>query len=141
MTSHTHTHTQTALSLSATMILLAICQSVYCVVCMCQQRGYGTTSPRTTPFSEDKRSYPQTHDTPLSRRVLYQLSYQGNSAGRGSNLQHKTMHTTVLWHSILSLCMCNSSCRLQYLTHPHCPEKSCLPLRQYRSLHQLVVRM
>ena len=30
-------------------------------------------------------------DTLLSRRALYQLSYQGNSAGRGSNLQHKTM--------------------------------------------------
>ena len=51
-----------------------------------------------------------THDTLQSKRVLYQLSYQGNSAGRGSNLQHNTRQgkpqTTVLWHSILSLSMC-----------------------------------
>ena len=43
------------------------------------------------------------------RQGLYQLSYQGNSAGRGSNLQHNTTQgkpqTTVLWHSILSLSM------------------------------------
>ena len=31
-----------------------------------------------------------THDTLQSRWVLYQLSYQGNSAGRGSNLQHNS---------------------------------------------------
>ena len=51
----------------------------------------------------------RTHDTLQSKRVLYQLSYQGNSAGRGSNLQHNTRQgkpqTTVLWHSILSLSM------------------------------------
>ena len=29
-------------------------------------------------------------DTLQSRRALYQLSYQGSIAGRGSNLQHKT---------------------------------------------------
>ena len=42
----------------------------------------------------------RTHDTLQSRRALY----QGNSAGRGSNLQHNTTQgtpqTTVLWHSI-----------------------------------------
>ena len=32
----------------------------------------------------------RTHDTLQSRRALYQLSYQSNSAGRGSNLQHYT---------------------------------------------------
>ena len=51
----------------------------------------------------------RTHDTLQSRLALYQLSYQGNSAGRGSNLQHNTTQckpqTTVLWHSILSLSM------------------------------------
>ena len=31
-----------------------------------------------------------TYDTLQSRRALCQLSYQGNSAGRGSNLQHNT---------------------------------------------------
>ena len=30
----------------------------------------------------------KTHATLQSRQVLYQLSYQGNSAGRGSNLHH-----------------------------------------------------
>ena len=30
-------------------------------------------------------------NTLLSRRALYKLSYQGNSACRGSNLQHKTI--------------------------------------------------
>ena len=54
----------------------------------------------------------RTHDTLQclqSRRALYQLSYQGNSAGGGSNLQHNTTRgkpqTTVLWRSILSLSM------------------------------------
>ena len=32
----------------------------------------------------------RTHDTLQSRRALYQLSYQGNSAVRGSNVQHNT---------------------------------------------------
>ena len=34
----------------------------------------------------------RTHDTPHARRALYQLSYQGNSAGRGrifNTIQHK----------------------------------------------------
>ena len=33
----------------------------------------------------------RTHDTLQFRRALYQLSYQGNSAGRGSNLLHNTI--------------------------------------------------
>ena len=33
---------------------------------------------------------PRTHGTLLFRRALYQLSYQGNSAGRGSNPLHNT---------------------------------------------------
>ena len=50
----------------------------------------------------------RTHDTLQSRRALYQLSYQGNSAGRGSNLQNNTTQgkpQTTLWHSKLSLSM------------------------------------
>ena len=52
----------------------------------------------------------RTHDTLQSRRALYQLSYQGNSAGRGSNLQHNTRQTSnhcaiYIWHSKLSLSM------------------------------------
>ena len=34
------------------------------------------------------------YDTLQSRRALYQLSYQGNSAGRGSNLLHNTRQTS-----------------------------------------------
>ena len=43
-------------------------------------------------FPRDAPGWIRTHDTLLSRRALYQLSYQGNSAGRGSNLQHNTTH-------------------------------------------------
>ena len=42
-----------------------------------------STRPRTTLFSREPY-------TLQSRRALYQLSYQGNSVGRGSNLQHNT---------------------------------------------------
>ena len=47
----------------------------------------------------------RTHNTLLSRRPLYQLSYQGNSAGRGSNTTQGKCNpkTTVLWHSTPSL--------------------------------------
>ena len=49
----------------------------------------------------------RTHDTLLSGRALYQLSYQGNSAGRGSNLQHKTLqdkgNLKPLCYSIMAL--------------------------------------
>ena len=49
--------------------------------------------------------------TLLSRRALYQLSYQGNSAGRGSNPQHKAKapQTTVLFHCTLFISMCNKN--------------------------------
>ena len=54
-------------------------------------------------FKETKKSCLggiRTHDTLQFRRALYQLSHQGNSAGKGSNLQHNTSQ-----HSILSLSM------------------------------------
>ena len=43
-------------------------------------------------FSRDALGGIQTHDTPASMRALYQLSYQGNPAGRGfkSTTQHNT---------------------------------------------------
>ena len=63
-----------------------------------QRQGKEGTTPRTALGGI------RTHDTLQSRRALYQLSYQGNSVGRGSNLQHNTTQgkpqTTVPWHSI-----------------------------------------
>ena len=40
--------------------------------------------------NEVERQGKTNHGTLLSRRAFYQLSYQGNSAGRGWNLQHNT---------------------------------------------------
>ena len=54
----------------------------------------------------------RTHGTLLSRCALYQLSYQGNSAGRGSNLQHNTKT------NLKPLC-CGTVYSTQYV-HVHC---------------------
>ena len=78
---------------------------------MCQQRGYeverqGKANKSTTPRTADALGGIRIQDALLSRPALYQLSYQGNSAGSCSNLQHKEHLTPplhVLWHSIISL--------------------------------------
>ena len=67
--------------------------------CMSNLRGRKAKAQQTNQlhrgplFSQGKKmSCPRwdSNDTVGSRRALYQQSYQGNSAGRGSNLQHNT---------------------------------------------------
>ena len=55
----------------------------------------------------------RTHDTLQSRQALYQLSYQGNSAGRGSNLRHVC---TVICSTIIEVFVC----RYQSLSVAYC---------------------
>ena len=90
--------------------------SVLCK-CLCMSQQLGNEVERQGKARQTSQLHPgqlrraalggiRTHDTLQSRRALYQLSYQGNSAGRGSNLQHNTTQgksqTTVLWLSKLS---------------------------------------
>ena len=54
-----------------------------------RQNGKGTANKSTTTQDRKKEELPQVGLEPralLSRQVLYQLSYQSNTGGRGSNL-------------------------------------------------------
>ena len=65
-------------------------------VCVCitqrevsrQRKSNNSTTPQLRKEKRAALGEIQIHGTLLSRQALYQLSYQGNSAGRGSNLQH-----------------------------------------------------
>ena len=60
----------------------------------------------------------RTHDILQSTRALYQLSYQSNSAGRGSNhnttqhigkpqrMYYGTVHPHSVWHALYTWCVC-----------------------------------
>ena len=68
---------------------------------MCQLRGRKASNAQQTcqgQFFPRKNALGgiRTQDTLQSRRALYQLSYQGNSAGRGSNLQRTPTNCTYL---------------------------------------------
>ena len=63
-----------------------------CIVYRFHSTRYQSKANNSASFPRNEKKAAlggiQTHDTLLSRRVLHQLSYQGNSVGGGSNLQH-----------------------------------------------------
>ena len=75
-------------------------------------------------FSKERRAALdgiRTHDSLKSRRALYQLSYQGNSAGRGSNLQQNTItRQTSNYCAMVYTALTKSIVLLYYACHVRC---------------------
>ena len=72
--------------------------ALVCIIAACQQLGndierQGKANKLTTP--RIVLGGIRTHDTLQSRQVLYQLRYKGNSADRGSNLQHNNYYSSM----------------------------------------------
>ena len=99
-----------------------------------------STTPRTTLCSKERRRAALCgiwiHDTLPPRQAPYQLSYQGNSAGRGFILQHYTTQrhpqTTVLWASKLSL---STQCYHFHERHTTKSKDKAIPPGPYHAQH------